>query len=103
MYLPQAKTVGSCESHWTLFLSPAWLGVLFSLGTLSNTPSQALWGCPGNARPGGFSHGGGMTLWQERKHLLNTCCVLGPVLDLRDMAQNKTAGGLCANLGSAPC
>lgn len=44
-----------------------------------------------------------MTLWQERKHLLNTCCVLGPVLDLRDMAQNKTAGGLCANLGSAPC
>lgn len=34
MYLPQAKTVGSCESHWTLFLSPAWLGVCYSVWEL---------------------------------------------------------------------
>lgn len=97
---PSQNSLRSCEGCWALLLSPACPGVLFSSGVLSNTLCQALWGGPRNTGLAGFSWGGSMALWRELKYLLNTCCVPGLVLALRDTALNKTAGGPCAWLAS---
>lgn len=74
------NSLRSCEGRWAPLLPPAWPGVLFSSGVLSNTLCQALWGCPGNSGLAGFSCGGNMALWRELKYLLNTCCMPGLVL-----------------------
>lgn len=86
MCLPQAKTLGSCESSCVLSLPRH---------VLECTPSQ---GCPGNVGLAGFSLGDSMALWRELKCLLKICGVPGLVLDLRDTAEQDSCKSTCKSV-----